>query len=41
MKTYVKSIKNCWNGKTLTERDYNNLGDLMLIAIVLIVWIIL
>ena len=33
MKTYIKSIRKYWNGKKLTEEDYTNLGDLMVIAI--------
>lgn len=42
MKSYVKSIRNYWNGRTLTEKDYYNLGDLMLIAIAwMILWIVL
>lgn len=36
------SLKKAWYGKTLTEKDYNNLGDLMLIAIAwMILWIVL
>ena len=31
-----KSLLKVWYGKDLTEKDYNNLGDLMIVAIVLI-----
>ena len=42
MKTYIESIKKSWNGKELNEKDYNNLCDLMIIAIVwIMLWIVL
>lgn len=30
------SLRKVWYGKTLTEKDYTNLGDLMIVAIALI-----
>ena len=37
MKNYINSLQKVWNNKTLTEKDYNNLGDLMLVAIAILV----
>ena len=31
------SLKKVWYGKTLTEKDYINLGDLMIIAIAIMI----
>lgn len=31
------SLRKVWYGKTLNEKDYNNLGDLMLIAIAIMI----
>ena len=42
MKLYVNSIKKAWNGKKLTEKDYNRLSNLMIIAIAwILLWIVL
>jgi len=42
MKLYVNSLKKVWNGKQLTERDYNRLSNLMIIAIAwILLWIVL
>lgn len=38
MNLYINSIKKAWNGKQLTERDYNRLSNLMIIAFA---WILL
>jgi len=37
MKNYINSLQKVWNNKALTEKDYNNLGDLMLVAIAILV----
>jgi hypothetical protein len=37
---YLRSLKKAWNGKTLNERDYNNLSDLMIIPISIFVLMI-
>lgn len=38
---YLRSLKRAWNGKQLTEKDYNNLSDLMLVSTAwILLWII-